>query len=557
MTVGESLPSARAAQPPRSPAGGSERHLAPLLGDVAMGLRVLRRLPGFLRHPLTVPESRAIVARRRAQRAENLLDIARVAIFADPRSPYRALLRAAGCEYGDLERLVRREGVEGALHALFRSGVYLTVDEFKGRRAAVRGSLTVTIDPDALRNPLPAAHLWARTGGSRGVARRMRLDLACVRDRAVNMFLAQHARGGARWRTGIWGATGLIPLLWYSSWGLPADRWFSKAPPRTLGLESHFRWSVRVLALAGRLAGVRMPSPEYVPVSAPAAIVRWMAGVLAAGETPHLWGAPSSAVRLCEAAEAAGADLAGARFTITGEPVTAARLAVIGRVRGEAMPDYGSADSGGTVGYGCQAPAAPDDVHVFDDVNAVIQADRPPFPDGALLLSSLLASTPLVLLNVSMGDRATMATRRCGCPMEAMGWGTHLHTVRSFEKLSAGGVSFEDTDVIRVLEEVLPGRFGGGAADYQLIEDAAGEAADGAPRLRLLVHPAVGPVDPDALVSAFLAAVGGGREITRFMAEQWRDAGLLRVERAVPLVSGAGKILHLVAAGATTSTRPP
>jgi hypothetical protein len=44
-------------------------------------------------------------------------------------------------------------------------------------------------------------------------------------------------------------------------------------------------------------------------------------------------------------------------------------------------------------------------------------------------------------------------------------------------------MTFLDTDVIRVLEEILPARFGGGPADYQLVED---ERADGQPCLRLV-----------------------------------------------------------------------
>ena len=90
-------------------------------------------------------------------------------------------------------------------------------------------------------------------------------------------------------------------------------------------------------------------------------------------------------------------------------------------------------------------------------------------PPRALLLSSLRASSPLVLLNVSLGDQAFVERRHCGCPLESMGWDLHLHTIRSFEKLTAGGMTFLGSDVIRVMEDVLPGRFGGGPADYQLV----------------------------------------------------------------------------------------
>jgi hypothetical protein len=48
--------------------------------------------------------------------------------------------------------LVRRDGLEDALRALYRAGVYLTVDEFKGRRPIVRGGQTIPARLDALRN---------------------------------------------------------------------------------------------------------------------------------------------------------------------------------------------------------------------------------------------------------------------------------------------------------------------------------------------------------------------------------------------------------------------
>jgi hypothetical protein len=163
-------------------------------------------------------------------------------------------------------------------------------------------------------------------------------------------------------------------------------------------------------------------------------------------------------------------------------------------------------------------------------------------PASTLLFSSLRPTAPIILLNVSMGDQAVVVRRACGCPLERLGWATHLHTVRSYEKLTAGGAAFLGADVIRVLEEVLPARFGGDPTDYQLVEE---EAADGRPQLRLLVHPAVGPLEPAAVAEAFLEAIGGGTGAERVMGLMWRGAGLLRVERRAPLATGSGKVLHL------------
>jgi hypothetical protein len=270
-----------------------------------------------------------------------------------------------------------------------------------------------------------------------------------------------------------------------------------------------------------------------------------MGEVVRVGRTPHVTTYASVAVRLCQAALAAGLDLSGVQFTVTGEPVTPARLAAIGRTGATAVPRCGTSEAG-LIGYGCLAPVASDDLHFYDDLNAIIQ----PGPTGrqaglspsSLLVTSLRPTARLLLLNVSLGDQAQMLRRACGCPMEKLGWTTHLHTLRSYEKLTAGGMTFLDADVIRVLEEVLPARFGGGPIDYQLLEQ---EMEDGEPRLQLLVHPRLGPLDEEAVVDYFLGAIGGGSGVERVMELQWRGAGLVRVERQVPRATAVGKILHV------------
>lgn len=513
-----------------------------LLDDLLLGFRLIHGLPAYLRQPLQPDEARAILRRRFERREADFLHLARQAIFANRTSPYRSLLRQVGCELGDLERLVGHDGVEGALRVLYRNGVYLSVDEFKGRRPAIRGSATIPIDPRRLRNSLAAPCAWAATSGSRGDATRVPLGLASIRDRAVNVYLTLGARGGANWRHAVWGTPGIGPLLWYSACGTPAARWFSQLDPTMPGLHPRYRWSVRLLHWASRLAGTPLPPLDHVPLDAPLPIADWMARALRAGEVPHLWAFPSSAVRLCQAAEEAGLDLSGARLTVTGEPVTDARLAAIRRAGADPVPDYGSADSGGPMSYGCLAPEASDEVHFFHDLHALIQAEEGPFPVGTLLVSSLRPTAPFVLLNVSMGDRAVATDRACGCPLEALGWRRHLHTIRSYEKLTAGGMTFIDTDVISVLEDVLPRRFGGGPTDYQLLEE---ETDEGHPRLCILVAPSVGAVDSAAVSDAFLAALGVGSMTARVMAAQWRQGGVVHVERRAPLATPSGKILHL------------
>ena len=100
-----------------------------------------------------------------------------------------------------------------------------------------------------------------------------------------------------------------------------------------------------------------------------------------------------------------------------------------------------------------------------------------------------------------------------------------------------------DADVDRVLEEVLPSRFGGRPTDYQLVERLDG--AGGRNEVRLLVHPAVGPIAESEVIEAFLDAIGDGSGGERMMALQWRGGGVLGVERRAPMRTASGKILHL------------
>src|SRR5262245_4938683 len=136
--------------------------------ETLLGARLLVSLVPFLRAPVGLAEARALLRQRLEHRERDFLALVRDAVYANPGSPYRTLLELAGCEPGDLERVVTRDGLEAGLRVLYRAGVYLTVEEFKGRRPVVRGSTSFEVDPRSLRNPIGARHLPVLTGGSRG-----------------------------------------------------------------------------------------------------------------------------------------------------------------------------------------------------------------------------------------------------------------------------------------------------------------------------------------------------------------------------------------------------
>jgi hypothetical protein len=522
-----------------------------LFEDLVVGARLLRHLPGFLRHSATSEHARAVVGTWLASREDDFLALVKGAIFENSDSPYRQLLGWAGCEYGDVVRLVRTHGLEETLAILFRAGVYLTNAELKGRRPTVRGSTSFTVDPDRLRNRALTTLLSGQSTGSGGARTPVRIDLAHVWDQVMNLRLCIEAHGDADAVHAVWGVPGgwtMSLLLRLSGCGLIPVRWFSQIDLASGGLHPRYRWSAATLRWGSRLVGVPLPAAEHVPIEAPLPIARWMTEVVRQGRVPHLWTYASSAARVCRAAADAGIDMRGTRFTVSGEPSTPARLTAVRATGARIVPRYGASDCG-QIGYGCVTPAVPDEVHWMSDLHAFIHppADGsvPGLPPDLLFMTSLRPTARNILLNASLGDQGTVTDRACGCPLEQLGWRVHVHTIRSEEKVTAAGMNFSDGELMRVLDEVLPARFGGMATHYQLVE---GETTGGEPRLRLLVHPSVGPLDPQRVAEAFLEAIGGGSGVERVMGLAWKGAGVLSVERQAPMSTGTGKIVHLLRA---------
>lgn len=515
------------------------------LADVRAGLRLLRDLPGFLRSPLSLPAARATLEARLAERADRLLVGIRAA-WARPSGPYGALLCHAGCEPGDARNLVEQEGVEGALTTLAERGVWLSCAEFKGRVAVRRGSLEFQVGPHDLLRPGAAVHGVSESSGSRGRPTAVPIDLSFIADHAVDTWLGLAAHDGLEWahaRWGMPGGTSVTNALEFARGGSPPRRAFTPVP-LDAGIAIRYRLADWTLRLGGRVAGVRLPGFTPAPLDDPFPLVRWLRATLDAGEVPHVWTFASSAVLACRAARDMGIDVAGARFTMGGEPTTPARRAAVEEAGAVALPRYGATETD-ILAFACRAPRAADDMHFLHDRHGLVSAparSRTGLPEGALLFTSLLRTAPVELINVSLGDVAEVDANPCGCPMEDLGWPLHVRGVRSFEKLTVGGIAFLDIDVARVLEEVLPRRFGGRPADYQLIERPE---PDGRAGIRLRAHPALGPLDEPALVETFLRTLGAGGGGERLMALALGRGGVVRVEREPPARTMSGKILHI------------
>jgi hypothetical protein len=321
--------------------------------------------------------------------------------------------------------------------------------------------------------------------------------------------------------------------------GQPALRWVYPVHP----VPTLMPWVGRYLALLGRLSGHRFPLPERCDLASPEPLIDWLAEQLHDHRPLVLWTTASAGVRLAVAARLAGRDLSGMTFLVGAEAVSATRRRQIEASGAQVIVQYGSVELSG-IAFSCATPSAADDVHVMADRYAVVSRPRPALAGGpsveAMMFTSLAPSAEKIGLNAELGDTAVIDRRACGCRLGTLGLNTHLSEIRSFEKLTSEGVTFARSNLERILEEVLPARFGGVGLDYQIGEE---EAADSIMRLVLRVSPAVGEIDDDALRTTLLNELGKGGQVDQYQARIWRDTGTIEIRREAPIATQAGKML--------------
>jgi hypothetical protein len=521
--------------------------------DVASELlafaRFLAGLPRLVRRRMTVSEAMAIVQDRRRHRERNFLTVLERGIVANPRSPYRALLEAAGCTLDDVRELLAREGLEGTLLHLRRAGVYVSFEEFKGTTPIVRGSVTLHPTPSDFDNPTASRFYSTTTGGSTGVGRRVQLDLEHLHALLPGRIVVREVQGITGVPAASWSdlppAGGLKGVLLHAAAGQEATHWFSARPVNGRGVPLRSKLATHAALTVARAAGARVSWPVHVPFEEAVRLARW------ANEQVRLHGActihasVSRILRIAVAAREHGIDLRGTVLRGGGEPPTPAKVSQIA-VSGATFRSSYAFSEVGTVGSSCLTADGPNDQHFMEDHLAMIQASRavPGFSIEvpAFCYTSLLTTAPKLLLNVESDDYGTVDRRPCGCPWESLGFTTHLRDIRSFRKLTGEGVTLVGSDMERILDELLPARYGGSALDYQFAEE---EDASGFTRLTLRVAPQVALPDESEVLDYVLGALeraGGGAALAQ---TTWRQAGTLRLRREAPTLTSRGKMMPL------------
>jgi hypothetical protein len=512
--------------------------------NVTMVSRLARDLPGATRQPMSPSQVKQRVSERLAAREQHLLAVVDRLVFGYARSPYGRLMRHAGCEPGDVRRLIADEGVEGSLRVLAERGVYVTFEELKGRQVAVRGSTRFNFHQDDFDNPLVRPHTVRYTGGSGGQPSRVRYSLAYIDELADSGAITIAAHGMHdpanlfRWP---------VPFHWMigaARLGQPAEAWFYPVHP----LPGRVIAAAHGLSLLGRLGGFRFPTPRRCDLATPEVVVRWLADPSRPQRNRVIWTMPSAGARIGAAATALGVDLRGVALFVGGEPITPARRHQMEASGARVLATYSSTETSG-LSHGCATPIASDDVHLMLDRFALVQRRREVSPGGPVVDAGLVTSLSLhagkVTFNTELGDYARIENRACGCELGELGLRTHLYDIRSFEKVTGEGVTFARSQLERVLESALPARFGGSSLDFQLAEE---EHATGATRLILRVSPSVGPLDTANVRTVFLEEIARGGLLERYQASIWSNADTMEVVREVPLTTSAGKVLpfHLL-----------
>jgi hypothetical protein len=497
---------------------------------------------GLLSDPITFTSAVANIQNRLANRTTVFLDTMEQTVFAYPNSPYRALLEGAGYDPARLRALVGQAGVEETLRRLARDGVYVTVEEFKGIREARRGNCIFRFGQGDFNNPLAQRGRITLSGGTRSQG------IPTSSPVANGRLNAEHT--AVTWTA--YGLDGLPVVVWYPEWGdIGAGTVLNAAARRTVPvrwlkqLPGHGSYTyVHHLGIkAGALArGIILPPLTHVPVGSEAAILPWITQAIYQKGCAVVT-SPSSALRLALAAKRGDTSLANLTFLTTGEPLTPAKLAAIRAVGARAFSRFGFNELDASAAFGCASPGSPDDMHICRDRVAVIQrrrtVDRIGNEVDALLFTSLRSDGGRILLNMETGDYGRLSARRCGCLLEAVGWPDHLGEVRSFEKLTPEGGTFLGSNLISLVEEILPAQFGGDPTDYQLLEH---EDQDGFTRLTILVHPRLDAIDERAVLECAERTLESANWIITHV---FKGAGTLRVRRGAPMMTRAGKVMPL------------
>jgi phenylacetate-coenzyme A ligase PaaK-like adenylate-forming protein len=518
--------------------------MPPFIPTARAYLRFTLGLRSYLYNTVTHDEVQNTTRQQILNREENFIKTLKSNVFDYPTSPYLKLLQAAKISYADVEKMVAQQGLECTLDELYEANVYVTFEEYKGRIPLKRNNIEHHFNEADFDSPYLETVLIGMTGGSTGTPTRTEMDFDCVAQIGRFFELSNNIHGVFDVPTMIW--LGLLPdsssvlmLLNYAHFGQTIARWFST----WRGNESNNGWYYTLLTylmvMMGRFHGLKFPFPQYIPLNEPLPIVEALAEAVKQHNSAILLSTTSKCVRISLSAQHHDIDLAGVTFYGIGEPITRAKIATIEASGAKFLNWYGTTDIG-EIGLPCKNPSDHTDVHFMSNHLAMIQRPQPIFDHvvDAFHFTTLLPTSPKTFLNVQLDDYGIVEERNCGCPLYEMGFTTHIRQMSSFRKLTGEGVTLVGSDMVHILEHVLPSKFGGSLLDYQLVEE---ENEQGFTKLVLYVDPSVPIKDENILLEAFLNAMKVSMPSVRLAQAEYRSGNVVEIRREKPIVTARGK----------------
>jgi hypothetical protein len=314
------------------------------------------------------------------------------------------------------------------------------------------------------------------------------------------------------------------------------------------------------IRLAARLSGLRAPKRVWNDAQDALPIARWAQEKLKSHGRCRILANPSQAVRIAQAAIDNNIDLSGVLIAGTEEPATAGKVRAIRRSGASWLSYYAFAE-GGIIGMACANPVDATDVHLLSDRFGLIQAPRsvPGFDLSvdSFCLTTVSDAAPKILLNVEIDDFGVVEQRSCGCLLSEVGYDRHIRDIYSFKKLTGEGVSLIGNDLIRILEEVLPQRFGGTPLDYQIVEEEEDEGEESLTKVSLLIDPRLPIADEQEVISVLVEELEKTDRPSGVGGNIWAQSGTFRIKRVTPITTKGprAKLLPLYVSRKQSSIR--
>jgi hypothetical protein len=494
-------------------------------------LRFVLRLRQFLDSPITFEQARSVLTLAQEQRTENFLQMLRRCVYANPASPYLPLLRKADCVFEDAAAAARRDGLEKLLAQLKTSGVWVGFDEFKAAQSD-------------FNNYSLSSGCEVSTGGTSGRAARTHLDLdhlafrACY-DRLFFQMLDLDDVPLALWYPKLPAVTGVANSLRYAKLGKSPDRWFSLLPTHQLKSGRELSMATSLIVWISRFSLNPLPKPERLEMENVNGALDWILQNRRGTGRCVFQSYVSQAVRIAQAAQTRGEDLAGVLFIVGSEPLTDSKKREIQSAGARVYARYHATEIG-TIGIECGCTYGSGDYHLATPSVAVIS------DDNTLHFTSLLSTAPKILINVQLGDAGIIEERQCGCLIGELGLSTHLSQISGIQKATGEGMTVSHRELARVIEEVLVPKYGGTSLDYQWVER---EDARSLTRLCLRISPDRGAINETELIESVLVRLRRGDAGLPLAAELWRRADTIQVINERPQPTTMGKIMAVVRDG--------